>query len=60
VTEAISELDAMDQQVCELCLVEGCPYTEAAVVLGISVGAIKQRILRSRARLRKAMVENEG
>ena len=60
VMEAISELDAVDQRVCELCLVEGRPYKEAAAVLGISVGAIKQRVSRSRARLRKAMAENEG
>lgn len=60
VTEAISLLDPTDRRVCELCLVEGRPYKEVAALLGTSVGAIKQRVARSRARLRKAMVENEG
>jgi DNA-directed RNA polymerase specialized sigma24 family protein len=50
----------MDRQVCELCLVEGRPYKEVATLLGSSVGAIKQRVARSRARLRKAVIENEG
>lgn len=60
VTEAISELHPLDQRVCELCLVEGRPYKEVAALLGTSVGAIKQRVARSRARLRKAVIENEG
>jgi RNA polymerase sigma-70 factor (ECF subfamily) len=60
VTEAITQLDPVDQRVCELCLVEGRPYKEVAALLGTSVGAIKQRVARSRARLRKAVVENEG
>lgn len=60
VYDAIAQLDPVDRQVCELCLVEGRPYKEVATLLGSSVGAIKQRVARSRARLRKAVIEHEG
>lgn len=60
VMDAIGRLDPVDQRVCELCLVEGRPYTEVAALLGSSVGAIKQRVARSRARLRKEVIEHEG
>jgi RNA polymerase sigma factor (sigma-70 family) len=55
----ISRLDPIDQRVCELCLIEGRPYKEAAALLGTSVGAIKQRVSRVRTRLRKVAFENE-
>jgi RNA polymerase sigma-70 factor (ECF subfamily) len=45
--------------VCELCLVDGLPYGEAAEQLGLSVGAVKQRVSRSRARLKKAVTLDE-
>jgi RNA polymerase sigma factor (sigma-70 family) len=54
--EALSETD---RRVCELCLIEGRPYAEAAEVVGISVGAVKQRVLRTRTRLRKAVTDHE-
>jgi RNA polymerase sigma factor (sigma-70 family) len=55
----IEQLDPVDRQVCELCLVEGLPYAEAAQQLGLSVGAVKQRVSRSRARLKKAVTLDE-
>ncbi|NII51996.1 MULTISPECIES: RNA polymerase sigma factor [Frigoribacterium] len=55
----IDALSPLDQQVIELCLIEGRSYAEAAKALGISVGSLTQRVSRSRARLRKA-VTNDG
>jgi len=55
----IERLEPIDRQVCELCLVEGVPYAEAARLLGLSVGAVKQRVSRSRARLKKAVTLDE-
>lgn len=55
----IELLDPVDRRVCELCLVEGLPYSVAAQQLGLSVGAVKQRVSRSRARLKKAVTLDE-
>ena len=55
----IERLDPIDRSVSELCLIDGMPYTEAAKQLGLSVGAVKQRVSRSRARLRKAVTVDE-
>jgi RNA polymerase sigma factor (sigma-70 family) len=60
VTDEIARLDPLDQRVCELCLVEGRPYKEVADLLGISVGAIKQRVSRARNRLRKVVLDYEN
>lgn len=55
VLDEIERLEPIDRRVCELCLVDGVPYAEAATQLGLSVGAVKQRVSRSRARLKKAV-----
>jgi len=60
VLDQIGRLEPIDRRVCELCLVEGLSYAEAASVVGISVGAVKQRVSRSRARLRKAVTADEN
>lgn len=60
VLDEIKRLEPIDRQVCELCLVEGLPYAEAASRLNLSVGAVKQRVSRSRARLRKAVTVDEN
>ncbi len=59
VLDAIEQLDPTDRRVCELCLVDGMSYAEAAQLLGLSVGAVKQRVSRSRARLKKAVSLDE-
>ncbi len=59
VLDEIERLEPVDRQVCELCLVDGLSYAEAAAQLDLSVGAVKQRVLRSRARLRKAVTLDE-
>lgn len=55
VRDEIDALAPIDRRVCELCLLEGRSYAEAAQILGISVGAVTQRVLRSRNRLKKAV-----
>lgn len=60
VLDEIAQLDPIDQQICQLCLVEGRPYKDVAALLGTSVGAIKQRVSRARTRLRKAVLNNEN
>ncbi|MFD4420076.1 RNA polymerase sigma factor [Agromyces sp. NPDC058484] len=55
VLDEIERLEPIDRQVCELCLIDGLPYAEAAERLDLSVGAVKQRVSRSRARLKKAV-----
>lgn len=52
VFRAVDELGATDRRIVELCLYEGRDYHEAAALLGLSVGALTQRIRRTRTRLR--------
>jgi RNA polymerase sigma factor (sigma-70 family) len=59
VLDEIERLEPIDRQVCELCLVDGLPYADAAERLDLSIGAIKQRVSRSRARLKKAVTLDE-
>ncbi|MEI5585065.1 MULTISPECIES: RNA polymerase sigma factor [unclassified Agromyces] len=59
VLDEIERLEPIDRQVCELCLVDGLAYAEAAEQLDLSVGAVKQRVSRSRARLKKAVSLDE-
>jgi RNA polymerase sigma factor (sigma-70 family) len=59
VRDEIAALAPVDRRICELCLLEGHPYAEAAQILGLSVGAVTQRVSRSRARLRKAVMHDE-
>jgi RNA polymerase sigma-70 factor (ECF subfamily) len=59
VLDEIECLEPTDRRVCELCLIDGLPYAEAAQQLGLSIGAVKQRVSRSRNRLRKAVTLDE-
>ena len=60
VLDEIARLDPLDRRVCELCLLDGLPYADAALRLGLTVGAVKQRVLRSRIKLRKAVTVDEN
>lgn len=60
VLDEIARLEPVDRRVCELCLIEGLSYGEASEMLGLTVPAVKQRILRSRARLKKAVTADEN
>ncbi|OIH94286.1 RNA polymerase sigma factor [Curtobacterium sp. MCBA15_001] len=59
VRDAIAALPPTDRRICELCLLDGHSYAEAAAMLGLSVGAVTQRVSRSRARLKKAVTHDE-
>ncbi len=59
IRDEIDTLPPLDRRICELCLIEGHSYTEAATMLGLSVGAVTQRVSCSRARLKKAVMHDE-
>ncbi|RFA11956.1 hypothetical protein B7R21_11490 [Subtercola boreus] len=60
VMQEIALLSPLDRSVTELCLIEGRSYAEASEHLGLTVGAVRQRVSRSRSRLRKAVTDNEA
>lgn len=49
---SVARLDPTDQEILRLCAVEGLSYREAADALGISHGAVRNRLGRARAVLR--------
>ncbi len=50
---SLTELSALDRAVVELVDIAGLRASEAAAVLGLSAGAVRMRLMRARARLRK-------
>nr|WP_244645027.1 sigma-70 family RNA polymerase sigma factor [Frigoribacterium sp. CFBP 8766] len=50
----IEALPAVDRRLCELCLIDGRSYEEAATFLGLTPASARKRIQRSRQRLRTA------
>ena len=50
---AFAALPPLDAQVARLCLVEDVTYAEAAERLGLTEGAVRNRLSRARARLRR-------
>lgn len=54
VRDAIESLDPLDQKVCQLCLVEGLTYREAAERLDQTPAWVGKRLQRARAHIRKA------
>lgn len=59
VLEAIEALDERDQKLCQLCLVEGRSYKEAARELDQSVAWVGKRLQRARIQLRKTEINDE-
>lgn len=55
VMDEIEALDDIDRRICELCLIEGRSYSEAAAILGKTVGAVGKRLERARTRIRTAV-----
>lgn len=51
--EAVAGLPDGERAVCELCLLQGLSYREAAVSLGLSEAAVGKRLQRARARMRE-------
>jgi len=54
--EALASLPPDQRLAAVLCDVQGLPYEEIAQVMGVSLGTVKSRISRARARLRKALM----
>lgn len=48
----LSRLPSLDQQIIQLCLVDGTSYEHAAQQLGLSHGAVRNRLARTRQHLR--------
>lgn len=59
VMDEIEALSEIDRRICELCLVQGWPYREAAAELGHSVSALAKRLQRARARIREAELTHD-
>lgn len=59
VMTAIANLDPRDQAVCRLCLIEGLSYKEAAHELGQSVAWVGKRLQRTRAHLRRTVMNDD-
>lgn len=59
VQDEIATLPDTDRRICELCLLQGHSYAEAAQLLGLSVSAATQPPPRSRRRPRKAVTNDE-
>jgi RNA polymerase sigma factor (sigma-70 family) len=58
VTDDLDILSPNDRRLCELCLIEGYSYQEAAAELDITTSAAGKRLERARGRLRKAVRGN--
>ena len=58
VRSEIAALPELDRRICELCLLEGRSYAEAAAALGLTVGAVTQRVSRNRRRLGKVVMRD--
>jgi RNA polymerase sigma-70 factor (ECF subfamily) len=54
---AFDALPPLDAQVARLCLVADVTYAEAAARLGLTEGAVRNRLSRARARLRRDLDE---
>ena len=54
---AFDALPPLDAQVARLCLVEDVTYAEAAQRLGLTEGAVRNRLSRARTRLRRSLDE---
>lgn len=59
VLDAIEALDEQDRKLCQMCLVEGRSYKEAARELDQSVAWVGKRLQRARVHLRRAEVADE-
>ena len=51
----VGKLSPLDQKLCQLCLVEGLTYKEAAALLDTSETAVGKRLQRARERLRTSL-----
>jgi RNA polymerase sigma factor (sigma-70 family) len=59
ITGALNLLSAKDRRVCELCLVDGLSYREAADRLGSTTASVRNRLHRARAAMRDSLADDE-
>jgi RNA polymerase sigma-70 factor (ECF subfamily) len=57
--EALSQLTPTDRSLCELCLLQGFTYKEAAHLLSLTETAVGKRLERARTKLRKLVLEHD-
>jgi RNA polymerase sigma factor (sigma-70 family) len=57
IRRAFDRLPATDAEIARLCLVEDCTYAEAAARVGLTEGAVRNRLSRARGRLRRDIGE---
>jgi RNA polymerase sigma-70 factor (ECF subfamily) len=55
--DALAQLTDTDRRLCELCLLNGFTYKEAAHLLALTETAVGKRLERARIKLRKLVVE---
>ena len=55
----LNKLSPMDRRLCELCLIDGFSYREAAGMVESTEAAVRKRIQRARTRLRTATGRDE-
>lgn len=60
IDKAVSALSPVDQQLYQLCLAGGASYEQAAAELGVSHGAVRNRLHRLRAGLRADLAALRG
>lgn len=58
IDEALAQLSALDRQICELCLIDGLSYQEAADRIQSTPASIRNRLHRARAALRAALAND--
>lgn len=58
VMDELMKLSDIDRRLCQLCLIEGRTYAEAADILGVPSTALRKRLQRTRAKLVAARSEN--
>lgn len=59
VMDEIAALSDIDRRICEMCLVDGRTYKDAATELGHPVTAVAKRLQRAKARIRKAVLTHD-
>lgn len=57
--DALAQLTPVDRTLCELCLIEGFTYKEAAHLLLLTETAVGKRLERARTKLRKLVLEHD-
>lgn len=57
IREALASLSVLDRRVCELCLIDGFTYDEAAREVGSTTAAVRNRLHRARFHLRNSLAD---